>query len=455
MSNPIRCFVCDSGPTDIHIEPVGKLHTQSNIGVCKVCGNVFHLVPTGPVAEKKIKDYYRHTYRPAPNIGNLITASNKLGYAKMWLDPLIADLKGILKRDLVGADIGCATGYLVSYMRKCGIKATGCDLTITYRRFAEHFYGCPTTEELEPKHKYDLLTMYHVLEHIPEPDKILANYVAMLSDEGRMFISVPEWFVNLEEGDGSETASFEHHFHKDHINVFSAQSLKNLFAKVGLVVEKEDHIQYGQTYILKKAASPEARPPRVNEPWEDRLKQLYTAKQAIEAYARKDYKAAIHLWPRYPEAHLKLIMEVNGKDPAVQAELFEGIKDILGENMRVMRTLGVWLYQNERYDDAIKVLEQVQSIRPSAEAWVWLGWCFREKGEAFYKRAMSCFFKALEQDPRKWQDMMGAICALAHRLPAWDEVAAARAKEALFAQSGQIPVLRDPVMEAVGADQTA
>lgn len=448
MSNPIRCFVCDSGADNIHIEPAGTLHSKSNMAICKTCGNIFHLVPTGSDADKKMKDYYRYNYRPAPNIGNLITTGNKLGYVKMWIDPTIAKLREeVGDRPLVGADIGCATGYIVNYLRKIGVKATGCDYTVTFRRFAEHFYGTPVTEELEPKHKYDFLSMYHVLEHIPEPDKILSKYVSMLSDNGRMFISVPEWLDTLEEASGSEMASFDHLFHKDHINVFTVTSLKNLFAKCGLVVEKEDHIQYGQTYILSKAKSPEARPALAVEPWEKQLGSLKTAKDAINDYAAKDYKSAIHRWPKFPEAHLKLIMDSNGKDPQVQAEMFEAIRPILGDNMRVMRTLGVWLYQNQEYDGAIQVLEQVQATRPNAEVWVWLGWCYREKGEAFYKKAMAAFFKAIEQDPRKWADMMGAICALAHKLPAWDEVATARAKEALFAQSGRIPDLIDPVME--------
>ena len=458
MSQPIRCFVCDSGPEKIHIEAAGKLHSQSNIAICKTCGNTFHVVPTGPEAEAKMKDYYRHGYRPAPNIGNLLTTGNKTGYIKIWLDPLIAKMKKEINRPLISADIGCATGYVVAYMRKMGLRATGCDYTVTYRRFAEHFYGVPVTEELEPKHKYDLLTMYHVLEHIPEPDKKLAQYVGMLSDEGRMFISVPEWFDTLENGDGQEMAAtgFDGYYHKDHVNIFSRQSLLNLFAKVGLVAEEEDHIQYGQTFVLRKykpttllTSLPTQVPkqPIVPESWEAQLEKLTRSKAAIEAYQARDYKKAVHLWPKFPEAHLKLIMEVNGKDPDIQRELFEGIKDSLGDNMRIMRSLGVWCYQNQDYEGAIQVLEAVQECRPAADVWVWIGWCYREKGPQFYKKAMSAFFKAVEQDPRKWPDMMGAITALAHKLPSWDEVAAERAKEALFERSGYKPELVDHVME--------
>jgi 2-polyprenyl-3-methyl-5-hydroxy-6-metoxy-1,4-benzoquinol methylase len=455
----MRCYVCDS--TDHEVFAPGQLHSTSEMRVCKACGNVMHRVDSTPEGEAKMRAYYRTEYRPAPNVANLLTTTNKLNYVRMTLDPLIDKMKMALDvkaggaggpepRKLIAADIGCATGYLVNYLRRKGLRATGCELTLTYRRFAEHFYNVPIKEDLETKHRYDLLTMYHVLEHLPEPDKKLAQYVSLLADDGRFFISVPEWLDTLEEASGSEMASFDHLFHTNHINVFTAQSFKNLMAKAGLVVESEDHVQYGQTYVLRKATQADTdagsmvvRP----EDWQEVVDKLKRTKAAIEAYQKKDYKGAIAIWPKFPEAHLKLIMEVHGKDPDAQRELFEAMKPILGDNHRVMRNLGVWLYQQQMYDGAVQVLEAVLKVRPGADVWVWLGWAYREMGPQFYKQAAYAFAKAAEADPRKWADMQNSICALAVQQPTWDERATEAAKDALFKASGRIPQLIDPLMD--------
>ncbi len=457
----MRCYACDS--TDHEVFAPGTLHGTSEMRVCKGCGNVMHTVVSTPEADARMKEYYRREYRPAPTVMNILTTTNKLGYVRMTLDALTDKMATERDRPLITGDIGCATGYLVNYLRRRGHRATGCELTIAYRRFCETFYGIPITEELTPKHKYDLLTMYHVLEHLPEPDKRLAEYVKLMADDGRFFLSVPQWGDVLEEASGSEMASFDHLYHKDHINVFSKQSLQNLFARAGLVIESEDHEQYGQTYVLRKKTPSElvghdgaaigGESVIVKEDWQAVVAKLKAAKAAIEAYVKRDYKAAIAIWPKFPEAHLKLIMEVNGKEPAVQRELFMEIKPSLGDNHRILRALGVWLYQNQQYEDSLQVFEQVMRVRPGADVHVWMAWCYREMGPAFYKKASAAFFKAADADPRKWAEMYNNICALAVKLPAWDEVAAERTKEALFAQSGRVPSLLDPVMDPEAAEE--
>lgn len=451
----MRCYICDG--TDHQVFKPGEMHSTSEMRVCKGCGNVMHTIVSTPESDAKIREYYRSAYRPAPTIANLLTTTNKLNYVRMTIDPLIERMRDALHSDkggdaaapraLIAADIGCATGYLVNYMRRAGLRATGCELTLTYRRFAEAYYGVPITEDLERKHRYDLLTMYHVLEHLPDPDKKLADYVSLLADDGRFFISVPEWFDVLEEASGSEMSSFDHLFHKDHINVFSAQSFKNLIDKAGLVIESEDHLQYGQTYVLRKRTAADVGSAFVAEDWKAQVEKLQRAKAAIDLYNKRDYRGAINIWPKFPEAHLKMIMEVNGKEPAMQRELFLALKPTLGDNHRIMRTLGVWLYQQQQYEEAIQVFEAVLQVRPGADVYVWLGWCFREMGPQNFKRACAMFYKAAESDPRKWADMYGSICALSVRLPAWDEVATERTKEALLANSGRVPALIDPVME--------
>lgn len=435
----MTCYSCGT-LNDWH--SMGAINPERELKVCKSCGTVAYHVE--PQSEEAIREYYRVAYRPAPTHANLITTTNKQNYVRLALSNFFAGWKKDKDRPAVIGDIGCATGYLVSYFRKLGHKATGCELTRSYRRFAEHFYGIPIPEDLEKKHKYDLLTMYHVLEHLPQPDIKLKEYVDLLADDGHFFISVPEWFDTLEEASGSAISDFTHLFHKDHINVFSAQSVKNLFAKVGLEIVEEDHTQYGQTYLLKKSDPVKTLVNFKKEDWQERVNDILRAKAAIDAFKNKQYKEAIDLWPKFPEAHIQIILGQNSKEPDVQRELWQAVKPLLEGNPRLTLSLGMWLYQQKEYDKALEVFTGLTQVRPNGDLFVFMGWCNDEKGD--YRRAMACFSRAAEMDPRKWVEMNNRICALAVKLPAWDEVAAEEFKQTIMAKSGFKAELKDPAI---------
>jgi SAM-dependent methyltransferase len=421
---------------------MGDINPEKELLVCRTCGTVAYR--TDPMDAEKVKEYYRYAYRPAPTHANLITTTNKQNYVRLALESFFKKWKEVNDRPAVIGDIGCATGYLVSYFRKLGHKATGCELTLSFRRFAEHFYGIPVPEELEKKHKYDLLTMYHVLEHIPQPDVKLKEYVDMLADDGHFFISVPEWFDTLEEASGSPITDFTHLFHKDHINVFSKQSCQNLFAKAGLEIVDEDHTQYGQTYLLKKSDPVKTLVNFKNEDWQQRAKEIRTIKEAIDAFKRKDTKLAISLWPKFPEAHIQQILGENSKEPDLQRDMWVQVKEILEGNPRMTLSLGMWLYQQKEYDKALEVFNGLTQVRPNSDIYVFMGWCFDEMGD--FKRAMQYFSKACELDPRKWAEMNNRICALAVKLPTWDEVATEEFQKKVMDKADFKPTLKDPAM---------
>ena len=290
------CYVCSSdkwhvvtvaGPDGIRV----PVHSKSKIQICKDCGTACHEVD--PKQEEKVKEYYRKEYRPAPGIANLITTTHKTNYVRVFLRDFLESKKGTRMKV---ADVGCATGYLLNFFRQMGHLATGCEYTVTFRRMAEHYYGIPTTEELETKHRYDFISIYHVMEHMVEPDKKLAHYASLLADGGHMLISTPEWFDTLEEASGTPTRDFEHWFHKDHINLFSATSLQNIFRKVGLSMVKEDHLQYGQTYLLKKSdAGPAPKDWLLRESWPDIERKMLAARTAIGLFAAGKWREALDI----------------------------------------------------------------------------------------------------------------------------------------------------------------
>lgn len=419
----MRCYVCDEVE---NFHSLKELNPERELLVCKGCGNVCYRAE--PADEGKMRDYYRHEYRPQPSWMNLLTCAHKLQYVaaalKPWLDG---------KTKLVCGDVGTAIGYIPNWLRKQGHDVYASEYTVTFRRFAEFFYGIKVHEEL-PDQKYDLITIYHVLEHMIEPDKKLAKFASMLSPEGRIMVATPEWFDTLEEASGSSVTDFTHLFHKDHINVFSRQSIQNVFAKCGLEIETEDHRVYGQTYILKKAGSftGKLNPGIVKEDWQKQVEVIQTHKKAIDLFKARKYREAITLVPKFPEAWIALICDQNMKNPERQIDLWKEANEVLGDNLKMTERYGIWLYQQEDWTNALASFEKVLKDRPHENLFIYAGWCLSHLGRPL--DSMQAFQRASDMHPMKWQESMDWMCREACSLPNWQERAEEEAKEKLWAE---------------------
>lgn len=427
------CYACTQ--QDWH--SMGDFSKEGEMLICKNCGNVCYKVD--PAQEAKMKEYYRKHYRPEPTVLNLVTTNHKLQYVRVFLKDY---MKSIEDKKILFGDIGCATGYLPAFFKSNGHNATGCEYTLTFRRFCEKWYGIPIPEELYRKRPYDMLSMYHVLEHMIKPDEKLIDYVGLLKEDGLFLISTPEWLNTLEEASGSQMISFEGLFPKPHINVFTAVSIQNLFRRAGLEIVKEDHVQYGQSYLLKRGAQQDI----VKEDWMEIKEKLEKTKQAIDLYMMGKEEEAIAIWPKFPEAWMRLLLEKAMKDPGRQEGILQKGTEILKNNARWNSALGWWHFQNKRYDEAVKALKYIMEIKPNEQAAMILGACFLESGRN--DLAFEIYNQAAAMNPMKWAECMNFMCKAASASPTWDERALqALAGEAL--KAAPAPEFKDPALEVV------
>lgn len=441
------CYVCDEKNWKLFPE----LNPERTLSVCQSCGNVAYQIE--PEEEAKIKNYYLKEYRGAIVTDNILTTTRKLNYLKKFIDPWLEQQEKAGKK-LTCGEVGCATGYFVAYLRSRGHRATGSEWTINMRRFAEHYYGVPVTEELELKHKYDLITMYHVFEHLIEPDKKLARYRDMLSDDGLMLIATPEWLDVLEEGGGADTESFTHLFHKDHINVFTKTSIQNVFRKSGLVILKTNFLTYGQAYLLRKSKPGEVIQPIVRENPDEIEKKILACKNALDTIreAKKPnadpdlYRKALQFWPKFPEAYYHWIYNTHVKKDLGRAqELWREAFSIIPENVRLKMGYAMWLYQQERFEEALKEYDWVLSWKPAENVMFFKALCLFQLGR--YTESMAYFNATCTMNPTKWQECQMWMCKAATNMEAWDERAAREMKETLFKQAAPVLAPEDPMFK--------
>ncbi len=414
----MNCIICNGA--EFHDT---KLHRAGTLQVCKTCGAVSHRKTKED--EAKVLEFYRKSYRGAPTSMNLVTTGNKLNYIIKFLADYLKDKTG-----LVCCDIGAATGYLPNWLRRHGHKATGTEYTVTFRRFSEHFYGIPLTEEIDKKRKYDLITIYHVAEHMVDPVSKLKELRECLTPEGRIMISVPLMGKILDDSSGAYAGRFDDVYHENHIQALSETSCKNMFRVAGLEIVKEDCKTYGQTYLLK---SGEAMPP-VIEDWQAVVKTLEAMKAASDAMAKGRFKEAMDIYPIYPEAIIGHIMQTCGKDPVRQQDEWEVVKqtELWGYD-KIMGAYSAWLMQQDRKEEADKAFNEAITLRPSGDMLFFKAQNLALMG--MHKEALPLFVKAAEMLPHKWQGMMDWACKMASSIPNWEERAVTEVKEAMYAQN--------------------
>ncbi|MBI3318637.1 MAG: class I SAM-dependent methyltransferase [Candidatus Omnitrophica bacterium] len=94
-------------------------------------------------------------------------------------------------------DIGCGTGDFLAAMAKKGWRCFGCDvspraLEIARRKLPSAAFHCGRWEEAPfGRGPFEAITLWHTLEHLPDPLEALKSCRGLLAAGGRLVVAVP------------------------------------------------------------------------------------------------------------------------------------------------------------------------------------------------------------------------------------------------------------------------
>jgi SAM-dependent methyltransferase len=179
-----------------------KLHVQDRsvsqetftIQQCAACG----LQLTNPRPDAgSIGKYYESDAYVSHNSGaqGLINQVYKLAryFTVRRKVALITKLNGGRQGRLL--DYGCGTGHFLAGARQAGWQVTGLEPSPRARQDATARVGQPVLEPEAlaalPAGSFDVITLWHVLEHVHTLQATLAQLVAQLAPGGRLLIAVP------------------------------------------------------------------------------------------------------------------------------------------------------------------------------------------------------------------------------------------------------------------------
>lgn len=147
-------------------------------------------------------------------------------------------------------DIGMGTGELLSYFAGKGWKTTGVEPNEAVREFARTSHGLTVHDEEAldklPSGSFDVITMWHVLEHVPDLNARMKQVRNLLKKEGRLFIAVPNLLAPDAKKYGAHWAALDVPRHLYH---FTPQSLEQLLRKHGFILKQQIPMKFDAYYV--------------------------------------------------------------------------------------------------------------------------------------------------------------------------------------------------------------
>ncbi|HUP27666.1 MAG TPA: class I SAM-dependent methyltransferase [Chloroflexia bacterium] len=206
------------------------------VGFCYDC----RLMVTNPVPdEAKMARYYPSTYygqgrRFMPVVEWLLNT---------LYNTRAANIEGHQQPGRV-LDIGCGRGLLLDKLRSRGWEPHGTELSEEAAAFARDSLKLPvTTETIEragfPSNRFDLVILWHVLEHVRSPRETLREVGRILKPGGTLLVAVPNF------GSWEARWSKQGWFHLDvprHLTQFTYRSLEEALQQAGMTVDTANYL---------------------------------------------------------------------------------------------------------------------------------------------------------------------------------------------------------------------
>jgi len=124
-------------------------------------------------------------------------------------------------------DVGCGDGLFLNRMRQRGWKVDGCDFDPAALKSARTKYGLElrlgdVKSIALPSGSLDAITLYHVVEHVPDPIEVFAECWRLLTPGGRLVMATPN---SLSDGHARFKACWRGLEPPRHLHLFSPHTL--------------------------------------------------------------------------------------------------------------------------------------------------------------------------------------------------------------------------------------
>ncbi len=141
-------------------------------------------------------------------------------------------------------DFGCGPGGFLIKARPIAKSVFGIELETRLQPHykANGFEVVPNIDDIPDSQKFDVITAFHVVEHLKEPDVILKQLQKKLKPSGQIIFEIPSASDALLTLYKNKPFS-EFTYWSCHLFLFNSTNLKLLAQKTGMKLDYVDHVQ--------------------------------------------------------------------------------------------------------------------------------------------------------------------------------------------------------------------
>lgn len=181
ISPEINCNLCAQNKFKV----IEQDEAPFNVLECENCSLVF----VYPLPDRnELKEHYDDTYYRA------WLDSHQESRIRMWTKRLRK-----LERLRAGGnllDVGCGEGTFLRFARENGWKTRGTEVSTYAAKYAAdvsgaHIFCGELPDARYPENTFDVVTLWHVLEHVVDPYRYLTEIHRILRPDGLLAIAVP------------------------------------------------------------------------------------------------------------------------------------------------------------------------------------------------------------------------------------------------------------------------
>lgn len=244
-----HCPICNA--TDFKKVMISKDHMitgeEFSIVECSSCGFWF----TNPIpSENKIGEYYKSDVYVSHSSSKKGLINSVYNWVRNYtLKKKLKLVQGLCEKGVV-VDYGCGTGHFLNILKNAGYDAKGFEPDDDARRFTVKEFGIQTSSldkfsEL-PKESVDVITMWHVLEHVYHLKRDFEKIVDRIKPGGYLIIAVPNRMSFDAESYKELWAAYDLPRHLYH---FSPSDIKNLSTSFGLELVEIAPMKFDAYYV--------------------------------------------------------------------------------------------------------------------------------------------------------------------------------------------------------------
>lgn len=242
-----ECLLCKKQRTGIVISP-----TMRDANAKVVCCNTCKLTQMERIPSLEELTSFYNKGKQAGNIGVSLNTND------LWLRQADDTLRRVALAFTLASkgarvlDIGSGYGFFLREMKKKGYRPEGIEVSELSRGISATVVKSPlhavdlatmTDADLKKLGTFKLITLFHVVEHIPEPAAFLKRVYSLLAPGGRILIEVPNADDAMLSLSGAYNAFYWQYAHCAYYNT---HTMTRLLKQAGFKNTKYMHTQrYG------------------------------------------------------------------------------------------------------------------------------------------------------------------------------------------------------------------